>query len=742
MENESFVFFVPEDRYIYLKTNFVKAFLLTFFLFTIAILNAQERDTFLIKKGYYEKSRWVMRDTNTVKEIIDKAKEIVYTESFRSELLSRAAVHISKKLEANEFTVRSYLSLSNSKIYQNQYDSAMHYVELSKPIAQKTRMPELTIGCMDQEAVIYAYQEKYDKSTEVCFEAIKKANKISPKYTKRSYSTLGYVFMKLGNLKKSTEYSQKALDLAKKYKDTSLMLSALNKISLNHKNSGELERAMELYEVSLKLSRESKNVQKEAEVLYNMANAYFIKGEGQKGLKFLEESVELSKDNATYLENAYKFHSLGYANFEMGNFRQASTFADSALTYALLSENYEMITETYALNAEAFWKLGIADQAYACMTRAYAYKDSMNIAQLRDAAVLSESGFEEEKRRLEDSLRNERQELKLENEKRISAQKLKSRDQLIWVFAIAIFLFLIAGYFIIKNNRLIKSQNALVNQQKEEIQLQHTEIRDSIDYAQRIQAAMINKRSEWEKVGSHFIFFRPKDVVSGDFYWAHNKRNLSIWVVADCTGHGVPGAFMSMLGFGFLNEIVIERDCNDAAEILNLLRAKIVSALSEKGENQARDGMDVSVCIWNKDTNELQYAGANNPLWIIRHKSSEKPENIKRTTTINDSALELLEIEADKMPVGFVEANSAPFSNKTIKLFQDDLIIQLTDGFADQFGGPEGKKLKYAPMKRALLEMQSYQFSQQEKQLSDLFDTWRGDLDQIDDVCLVAVKVS
>lgn len=306
----------------------------------------------------------------------------------------------------------------------------------------------------------------------------------------------------------------------------------------------------------------------------------------------------------------------------------------------------------------------------------------------------------------------------------------------------AIVLFLIAGYFILKSNRLIKSQNALVNSQKEEIQLQHSEIRDSIDYAQRIQAAMINKRSEWDKLGSHFIFFRPKDVVSGDFYWAHNKGDLSIWVVADCTGHGVPGAFMSMLGFGFLNEIVIERDCSDAAETLNLLRSKIIAALGEKGENQARDGMDVSICVWNRKTNEMQYAGANNPLWIIRHKSSEAPTLVKRITTTENSALQLLEIEPDKMPVGFVDGNNKPFTNKTIQLFSGDTIVQLTDGYADQFGGPNGKKLKYAPMKRALIEMQSLQFDQQYEVLAQNFSNWRGDLEQVDDVCVVAVKVS
>ena len=376
------------------------------------------------------------------------------------------------------------------------------------------------------------------------------------------------------------------------------------------------------------------------------------------------------------------------------------------------------------------------------MTNAYVYQDSMNVLQLRDTSDKAESDFKEEARKIQDSLNKVQQKIELKNERDLGNQRVKARENLIWVFVLAFILVLIAGYFIIRNLQLIKRQNALVNSQKEEIQQQHTEIRDSIDYAQRIQAAMINKRSEWDKLGTHFIFFRPKDVVSGDFYWAHNKGVLSIWVVADCTGHGVPGAFMSMLGFGFLNEIVIERNCSDAAEILNLLRSKIVAALGEQGENQARDGMDVSICIWNKKSNELQYAGANNPLWIIRHKSTETHESVKRITSTEESALHLLEIEPDKIPVGFVDGSSKPFTNKAIKLFPGDTIVQLTDGYADQFGGPQGKKMKYAPMKRLLIDMQSQQFDQQYQTLSKSFDDWRGDLEQVDDVCVVAVKVS
>lgn len=703
---------------------------------------AQNGDPLLESYGYFKKQNWSLRDTVLVFNITDTTNKIAYSQTDRADALCRAALKISNAIESSEGKVRTYIALSNVKIHQNHIDSAMYYVKKAQPIALKNKLRALEVKCLNQEAVVLSYQERYDKASEICFEAIKKGSKIGEKHTIGGKSTLGFVFSRLGNLDRSDEYAQQSYDLGKKYKDTTAMLTSLNLLALNRKNSGEPDKAIPIFEKGLQMAVEFGHIQRQAQIYYNLSNIYMNNGERERGQELFDKSIELSMKNKSYKEIATNYHALSMNLYADGKLDEALVAADTAVEYAILSDSWELKMHTFANLASLCYEDGQYLDAYICMTHAYVYKDSLNIAQLRDAALSSETEFEEEKRRIQDSLKTEQQELKLKNERRLGKERLESRDRLIWVFAIALILFSIGGYFIIKNNRLIKSQNALVNRQKEEILQQHSEIRDSIDYAQRIQSAMINKRSEWDKLGTHFIFFRPKDVVSGDFYWAHNKGDLSIWVVADCTGHGVPGAFMSMLGFGFLNEIVIERDCSDAAEILNLLRSKIVAALGEKGEKQARDGMDISICIRNKKTNEVQYAGANNPLWIIRHKSSETPESVKRITTTEDSALQLLEIEPDKIPVGFVDGSSKPFTNKSIQLFPGDTVVQLTDGYADQFGGPNGKKLKYAPMKRALIEMQSLQFEKQYEELSAKFDQWRGDLEQVDDVCVVAVKVS
>ena len=232
-------------------------------------------------------------------------------------------------------------------------------------------------------------------------------------------------------------------------------------------------------------------------------------------------------------------------------------------------------------------------------------------------------------------------------------------------------------------------------------------------------------------------------MVSGDFYWAHNnkQKHLSIWAVADCTGHGVPGAFMSMLGIGFLNEIIIENGISDPGEILNQLRIKIVKALTREDDNKTKDGMDISLCVWDKNANSVSYAGANNPLWIIRDRTIEEPEKVKRKTDGTNSSLRLYEIAPDKMPIGFQLAHPPPFTTQKTTLHPNDLIILFTDGFTDQFGGEKGKKFKYIALRELLINMQSRSIAEHEQILSAEFETWRGDHEQIDDVCLVGIRV-
>jgi serine phosphatase RsbU (regulator of sigma subunit) len=305
-----------------------------------------------------------------------------------------------------------------------------------------------------------------------------------------------------------------------------------------------------------------------------------------------------------------------------------------------------------------------------------------------------------------------------------------------------------------KTNLLLKRQNEEIERQRSELQKAHTileeahnEINASINYAQRIQNALLPALSEWQKISRDvFVLFKPRDVVSGDFHWSYTTEdgNLSVWAAADCTGHGVPGAFMSMLGIGFLNEIVIEGGETAPAAILQNLRAKIIKALEQKGtENVQKDGMDIALCAWNKKKNLLTFSGANNPLYLIRKTeliNQEQKEN-RKSWHDEERGLSLVEFKPNKQPVGWYGDFMKDFSSEQIIVRKGDVFYTFSDGFADQFGGPEKKKYKYKPFKKLLVSICTKSMDEQSKIIDDTFENWRQSCEQIDDVCVVGIRI-
>ncbi len=269
----------------------------------------------------------------------------------------------------------------------------------------------------------------------------------------------------------------------------------------------------------------------------------------------------------------------------------------------------------------------------------------------------------------------------------------------------------------------IEKQRDLAEAQRDQIAQQKKEITDSILYAERIQRSLLPRE---EKIRSLFrdvfVLFKPRDIVSGDFYWAAEVGGKVIIAAADCTGHGVPGAFMSMLGIAFLNEVVRENGVLHADEILNELRNHVIEALQQKGvPGESKDGMDVALCVVDRQAGVLEFAGANNPLYYIR-----------------DGVL--TEIKGDKMPVA-IHVRMDPFTRHTITLAEDDHFYIFSDGYADQFGGPNGKKFKYKALKELLVTIHRRPMSEQKKILDETFEKWKGEMEQIDDVVIIGFKV-
>lgn len=270
----------------------------------------------------------------------------------------------------------------------------------------------------------------------------------------------------------------------------------------------------------------------------------------------------------------------------------------------------------------------------------------------------------------------------------------------------------------------IEVQHHYVTKQRDQIASKNKDINSSIEYASRIQTAMLPPVEIIKKCfADYFILFKPRDIVSGDFYYFNQRQGEIIFGVADCTGHGVPGAFMSMLGVSLLNEIVRKKEVSNAAQILEQLRSLMIDALRQKGElGEQKDGMDIAICVLNTQTLVLQFAGANNPMYIVNAE--------KILTTV----------EADKQPVAIYE-KMRPFSNHEIVLQKGDSLYLSSDGYKDQFGGESGKKFMAKQLRELLVAIAHKPMDEQRNILDQTFETWKGDQKQVDDVAIIGMKV-
>ncbi|MFH1319340.1 MAG: two-component regulator propeller domain-containing protein [Bacteroidota bacterium] len=309
----------------------------------------------------------------------------------------------------------------------------------------------------------------------------------------------------------------------------------------------------------------------------------------------------------------------------------------------------------------------------------------------------------------------------------------------------------------------VEERTVQLREKSEELAEALTDITDSINYASRIQEAILPQDEEIEQLlPQSFVLFKPKDIVSGDFYWLSNKDDKLFLVAADCTGHGVPGAFMSMISTTLLNEVVNDKAITKPSEIFFEVRKNIITSLKQTGvAGQQKDGMDAVLCVFNKNNNIMECVCANNPLLIIRNEGTnplithseivteegEKKQE-KEPDLIENSSL-LFEIKADRQPVGYFSGEQVPFTNHLIQLQKGDVVYIFSDGFQDQFGGPKGKKFMIKRMKQMLLEIQVKNMKEQKEYLDKTIEDWKAHNDpsigkayeQIDDILLIGIKV-
>jgi serine phosphatase RsbU (regulator of sigma subunit) len=276
-----------------------------------------------------------------------------------------------------------------------------------------------------------------------------------------------------------------------------------------------------------------------------------------------------------------------------------------------------------------------------------------------------------------------------------------------------------------QNRKLVKDLQSVNVSLEKKVKERTREITDSIQYASRIQNALLPSREELESLlPNYFIFNKPRNIVSGDYYWIARKGNKVAVAVADCTGHGVPGAFMSILGITFLNEIFNKVVAVRANEILNQLRGHIIKSLRQTGRSsEVKDGMEIALCVIDFEKNKLQYSGAFRPLFLFRSQ-------------------EMIELKGDSMPICHYQEEDQSFSNQELDFMVDDVIYMFSDGYVDQLGGPERKTFKSKRFKQLLMDIHGESFEKQFRLLESEFQSWRSDIEQIDDILIMGIRLS
>jgi serine phosphatase RsbU (regulator of sigma subunit) len=549
-----------------------------------------------------------------------------------------------------------------------------------------------------------------------------------------SYNNLAVIYQDMHNYNEASKYVYKALELSKEIGDKTVEAASYNNFGIIYDSKKDHKKALEYYELSLKIKREMGNKG-------GMGNTYASIGIVYTELKQLDKALEchlLSLDLRKAVGDKFGIASslinMASTYNSLNKPANAKRCLDEAVPIVMQMQSKEAIYAAYAERARFDSITGNFKSAFFNYKLAVKYRDSLRNEEATIKSTRDQMQFDFDKRTAADSVAFAKQK-EIDNAQ-IAAQnaEIRAKRNSQYILFGGLGLVLIFTVFIYNRFKITQRQKSIIESQKSEVEHQKLiieeskkDITDSINYALRIQKAILPPAEFGEgSIGNGFILFKPKDIVSGDFYWYTQKNGKTIIAATDCTGHGVPGAFMSMLGITFLNEIVNEKNITTPFEILGHLRDKIKSTLKQQGaEGENKDGMDIALISIDEKNNTLEFAGANNPLWIFRDEKHE---------------VKFIELAPDKRPIGYFKGMGLPFTNQTFEFRKDDRIYIFTDGYADQFGGPKGKKFKYKQLSDLLASMGNRNMMDQKELLTTVFDEWKGKLDQVDDVCVIGIK--
>ncbi|MGE0567454.1 MAG: SpoIIE family protein phosphatase [Bacteroidia bacterium] len=549
------------------------------------------------------------------------------------------------------------------------------------------------------------------------------------------YMNLGNSFFYLASYDRSLFYYKKSLSYLNRMNKSNPKVKVrlgliYNNLAISYTSKGDSKTGMFYFKRAYNIDRELKDSTRMFNVQLNIATCFLNENE-------IDSALLLYGEARDYYQRNYDLASLSYVNSHIANtylrksdFKNALYFSKLALKDVDSSQNKYELIDVYRTLRNTYDSIGDYKNALKYYKYVQIISDSINSAEVLNKIKRREIQMEFNSQRYADSLMN--------------AEKIRVRDLSIdqkrkqnWYLVSTMLLLLLLLFtlftrfkatkrqklIIEEKEKITKEQNIVIRQQKELVETKQKEIVDSINYAKKIQTTLLAQTDILnESLKEYFLFFNPKDIVSGDFYWAAKQDNRFYLAVCDSIGHGVPGAFMSLLNISFLNEAVKEKQIREPGKVLDFVRSRICENISKEGQKDGFDG--TIICITD---NEIEYASANSALIICREGNYTK-------------------LSSDRMPVGLGE-NMNPFNTYKIDVKAGDILYMYTDGYPDQFGGVTeesrlngGKKFKYKAFNELLCKSSQQSLDFQKAEIVKAFKDWKGELEQVDDVCVLGIK--
>jgi len=615
------------------------------------------------------------------------------------------------------------LEYVNILIAQENYSLAVDSVNKIMVQAIKIKSLVSEAKCLRTKALIKLYSGDYEKAAEMFYDALKVWQQTDVlQNIAVGYGDLGMINYYLGHYDKAAIYWEKSAEINQINNNNTKLSGDLVNLALAYTELNNYYKAELALKKAISINLEEKKYSTLADAYTNYCKLEYHKKNIPKAIEYNNLAIDYFNKIGDDIRLSNGYSNSAELARSIGKYDEALKYINKAFEYHGESKNN--MANLYLNRAAIYYDIGKTKEAYDDLQRHIAIKDSLVNSDNQKAITELEKKYELNEKEKENQLLNEK----------LKVHEVESSRQQITIFLIGIILLIVAivAFVLIRQNRQknkinleLGEKNKIIEVKNKLVEAQHKDITDSIKYAERIQHAILPPdKLVQTTLPNSFVFFKPKDILSGDFYWMEETANHVFVAVADCTGHGVPGALISIINYNLLNKAVLEKNLSDPAEILNAVNGWLTQTLHQSfNEDTVKDGMDVTLLAINKNKKEILFAGAMNSIYVI-------------------SGNELNEYNGNKFPVGaFIEDKPQNFTSQKINVKANDIIYLYTDGFADQFGGPHGKKLKYKLLKEILLDISGLAADQQKERVAKAFLSWKGDYEQVDDVCLIGIKV-